>query len=188
MFNGCVINYSLSYPRTHQNELTSISQKIGQNYFSAFPKNCHTPTFSWKYFFGMSKTLPEEMYTAIAIQDTGSQRAGGKWGQGVINKPGLNDIKIFLYLALIQIFISINLAFNPSFYRLFCLYFNYPLRGYKRKKLMKKWKNVFLMYRTWLSTFIYLKVLFTGWYAQNQSPTLSWEQEPCLNEIKSTIG
>jgi len=63
----------------------------------------------------MSKPLPEEMYTAIAIQDTATRRAGGKWGQGVINKPSLNDIKIFLYIALNQIFISINLAFNPCF-------------------------------------------------------------------------
>ena len=81
----------------------------------------------------MSKTLPEEMYMAIAIQDTGGRRAGGKWGQGVINKPGLSGIKIFIYLALNQIFISINLTNNPSFFRLFSLYFNYPSEGIKGK-------------------------------------------------------
>lgn len=83
------------------------------------------------------------MYMAIAIGDTGGRRAGGKWGQWVINKPSLNDIKIFLYIALNQIFISINLALNPSFFRLFSLYFNYPLRGYKRKIIYEEMEDRF---------------------------------------------
>jgi hypothetical protein len=106
---------------------------LAGNIFRHFPKNCITPTFSWKYFFGMSKTLPEEMYMAIAIQDIATRRDGRKWGQGVINMVRLIDIRINHYLALNQIYISINLALNPSFSRLFSLYFNYPIRGYKRK-------------------------------------------------------
>ena len=64
-------------------------------------------------------------------------------GTGGINRPRLTSVRNHHYHALYQIFISINLAFNPFFSRLFSLYFNYPLRGYKRKIIYEEMEDRF---------------------------------------------
>jgi hypothetical protein len=53
MFNGCVINYNLSYPRTHQIETPPFPKKTARNIFQHFQKTVLHQLFLEIFFWNV---------------------------------------------------------------------------------------------------------------------------------------